>query len=320
MITVCICTYNGEKYLSKQLRSIVNQTLLPDEIVVSDDCSTDNTLNIIREFENNYVNIKWKIVINGKRLGYARNFINALKLSNGDYIFLSDQDDIWDNEKIYKMIRQISNHSRIGILFSSYKCIDQYDNPIDFKYRVNNSIVFNIVSKLCLIQQYSYESFVKSMNIAGMSMCIRKQIIDEFLNLDLNSLKFHDLYLAFFASVKGKLYYYNKALVKYRMHENNAIGLNNAVGIKDERVEWLKNNVLNQTLLRSFMHNNSFNIKDYSFIDDLIRFNNDRTTILEKRQLFKTISSIVKLNLFPSISSYLGDIMYVLKHRFACEK
>ena len=143
MISLVLCTYNGEKYIEKQLTSIVNQTVLPDEIIVCDDISIDDTLNIIYSFKEKYNNIKWQVIKNKNKLGFANNFINALKFANGDYIFLSDQDDIWELDKISNMLNIIENNNKINILFSSYDCIDQNDMPINYKYTINKSIFYN---------------------------------------------------------------------------------------------------------------------------------------------------------------------------------
>ena len=96
MISVCMATYNGEKYIELQLRSILPQLSEDDEVIVSDDASTDQTLDVVRRLNDNRI----KIVHHETDHGYTRNFENALKYAKGDYIFLSDQDDEWLPEKV----------------------------------------------------------------------------------------------------------------------------------------------------------------------------------------------------------------------------
>lgn len=98
-ISIAMATYNGEKYLQEQLDSFLNQTRLPDELIISDDCSTDSTMQILQNFAKD-TPFEVKIYQNEQNLGYARNFENALKQTSGDLIFLSDQDDIWFPNKI----------------------------------------------------------------------------------------------------------------------------------------------------------------------------------------------------------------------------
>ncbi|URR35480.1 glycosyltransferase family 2 protein [Thermosynechococcus sp. HN-54] len=103
-ISIAMATYNGEKYLQEQLDSFLKQTCLPDELIVSDDCSNDNTVQILKNFTN-YAPFEVKIYKNERNLGYAANFENALKQTSGNIIFLSDQDDVWFPNKIEYVIK-----------------------------------------------------------------------------------------------------------------------------------------------------------------------------------------------------------------------
>jgi len=101
-ISVAMATYNGAKYITEQLDSIFKQSQLPDELVVCDDCSVDNTLNILKECAQN-APLEMKIFINEQRLGYSRNFERCMQLCTGEIIFISDQDDVWFTNKIEKI-------------------------------------------------------------------------------------------------------------------------------------------------------------------------------------------------------------------------
>ena len=92
MISIAMTTYNGEKYLREQLDSILNQTYKDFELIICDDCSTDSTVQIIKS----YIDPRIKLFINEKNLGFKKNFEKAIKLCTGEYIALSDQDDIWE--------------------------------------------------------------------------------------------------------------------------------------------------------------------------------------------------------------------------------
>ena len=97
-ISVCIATYNGERYIREQLDSILSQLSLDDEVIISDDGSKDSTIEII----SSYLDSRIKVFKNNGKHGYVGNFENALNHSSGDFIFLSDQDDIWELQKIEK--------------------------------------------------------------------------------------------------------------------------------------------------------------------------------------------------------------------------
>lgn len=110
-----MATYNGEKFLQEQLDSFVVQSKLPDELVVSDDCSTDGTLKILERFAKK---APFEVIINKNKnnLGYAGNFNRALELTTGDLIFLSDQDDVWFENKIVAMSNHASKTDRMVLL------------------------------------------------------------------------------------------------------------------------------------------------------------------------------------------------------------
>jgi len=93
LISIALCTYNGEAYLSDQLASIVKQTQQPDELIACDDGSTDNTLQILDQFSGE-APFPVRVYLNQQRLGPTKNFEKAISLCSGDFIFLSDQDDV----------------------------------------------------------------------------------------------------------------------------------------------------------------------------------------------------------------------------------
>ena len=315
MISIALCTFNGSKYLEKQLQSIVDQSLMPDEIVIGDDCSTDDTLDIINRFVNQYNTISWKITQNDQRLGFCKNFLKTISFCHGDYIFLSDQDDIWHKDKILLMIDSMKRNQNIDVMFSSYECIDGENNRIDFKYRLTNSIIFNLKSRLFKIVKYDYKSFFKSMNIAGMSVCIKKEFVDNFLALSIDGISYHDTFLCFFASLVDSLYYYNDVLVKYRMHENNKIGLNNVKKIVVDRIDWIKDDIIVQKELLNFAKNNDLDSKKIDYCNQVVLSNNERCQLLESSDLFAVIKLINNIKYYKGIISYIGDIAYILRNK-----
>lgn len=109
MITVCIATFNGEKYIREQLNSILFQLSLQDEVIVSDDGSIDDTISIIKSFNDNRI----KIIDGVHRHSPTLNFENALKEAKGDYIFLADQDDVWKDDKMKICLKWLQHYDCI---------------------------------------------------------------------------------------------------------------------------------------------------------------------------------------------------------------
>ena len=125
MISVVMTTYNGEQYVGEQIRSIFRQTLLPDELIIVDDGSSDNTVNVISELRK-YAppSVSISVTTNHNNIGYIRNFYVAISKAKGDYIFLSDQDDIWEENKIELMI-DVMSQEKCMLLCSNFHIIDK---------------------------------------------------------------------------------------------------------------------------------------------------------------------------------------------------
>ena len=116
--------YNGEKYINEQIDSFINQTLLPHEIIISDDCSTDKTLEILENYKNEK-KIKFRIFKNEKNLGFTKNFEKAILKSTGDIIFLADQDDIWYKNKVQTIIDKFNENPNIFLIIHDADLVNE---------------------------------------------------------------------------------------------------------------------------------------------------------------------------------------------------
>lgn len=125
MISVCMGVYNGAAFLEEQLQSILNQTMPADQVILCDDCSTDDTAAVIEGFiKNNRLEETWKLYRNRTNKGYPANYYYAMSLCQGDYVFLADQDDIWDVQKIEHMMGALKNTPDIKVLSCKFGLID----------------------------------------------------------------------------------------------------------------------------------------------------------------------------------------------------
>ena len=118
--SVCIATYNGSRYIEEQIASILIQLDSDDEIVICDDCSTDNTVNIIENINDARI----KIYRNEVNLGHVKNFEKCISLSKFEYIFLSDQDDIWTPGRVHLMMNSMLSYPKGLMLASNFDLID----------------------------------------------------------------------------------------------------------------------------------------------------------------------------------------------------
>lgn len=201
-VSIALCTYNGEAYLREQLDSIVNQSYPEIELIAVDDCSSDNTLSILKEYAAKYPFIK--IFENPKNLGYIRNFEKALQLCSGDFIALSDQDDIWDLKKIEKQVKGIGNHL---LIYHDSEFVDQNGQSL----HRNMSDIMN------LYRGDHPEVFLFFNCISGHSVLMKKELRDELLPFP--NAYFHDWWMGYVATNLGSIDFINESLVKYRQHQ-----------------------------------------------------------------------------------------------------
>lgn len=206
LISVAITTYNGEKFLEKQLCSILAQTHANVEIVICDDGSSDNTIKIIQELQRQHKKIS--LYQNDCNLGYVKNFEKAIELCAGEYIALSDQDDIWLNEKLEKLVNNIGSNL---LIHSDVSLIDDRDALLCERWKGN------VTSHTC------FEDFMFSNVVTGCTVLFRKEILEEALPFP-KGLAYHDWWLGLVAAKHGRIIFLNEPLILYRQHESQDTG------------------------------------------------------------------------------------------------
>lgn len=203
MISVCMATYNGEQYIKEQIDSILNQLDADDELIISDDGSTDKTIEII----NSYHDRRIKLFLYNSNC-YSKNFENAIKKANGDYIFLSDQDDVWLPGKVNKCLKMLQDYD---FVVTDAKVVDKDKNIIlnsYFKYcKVKKGFLYNV-----LFTRY-----------VGACMAFRKEVLKSILPIPKNNKYIaHDYWIACVCEKKYRVCLLDIPLLLYRRHSNNA--------------------------------------------------------------------------------------------------
>lgn len=204
MISICMATYNGERFIREQLDSILKQISENDELIISDDGSTDNTIQIIEYYAKIYNNIK---LVRGPQLGVVKNFEYALKRAKGDIIFLSDQDDIWADSKVKKTIETLKKADTILVLHDAY-IVNQAGNVVFtsfFNYRGSKTGYINNIIK---------NSYL------GCCMAFRKQLLEVVLPFP-EKIEMHDWWIGLLGERIGKVKFLNDKLLYYRRHDKN---------------------------------------------------------------------------------------------------
>jgi glycosyltransferase involved in cell wall biosynthesis len=204
LVSIALCTYNGSKYLSLQLDTLINQTYNNIEIIAVDDCSTDDTRDVLNGYalKDNRV----KLYCNELNIGYTRNFEKAIELCNGDYITLCDQDDLWEVDKIEVMMASVGEHIMV---YHDSDFIDEHGNRIGHDTMASKHRMYDGNSCLPVIIGNTIHGYAILFNSK------LKQYLRPFDG------KFsHDWAIVFAAFNIGSVKYVNKVLVHYRQHQN----------------------------------------------------------------------------------------------------
>ena len=209
LVSVALATYNGQKYIEKQLLSLINQDYKNLEIVVSDDCSTDGTWSILCDYAKKDSRIR--LLPREFNRGYVKNFIRVFKECRGELITPSDQDDIWHPEKIRLLIENIGDST---LIYSNNRLIDENDVSL-------NKTLFDLSGEK-MITGSDPRSIIFCNTIPGHTTLFHKYLLDfldDFKNLD--SAPYIDWLIAFIAAQKGTIKYIHKPLVDWRQHSDS---------------------------------------------------------------------------------------------------
>ncbi len=220
-VSVAMCTYNGSKYLPEQLRSIAGQTVVPDEVVICDDGSQDDTLDILREYAAQSA-FAVRIVANPERLGPARNFGTAIAACAGDIIVLSDQDDVWRPHKISSLVSALEGDPEAVYAFSDAGMIDPAGKPL-------GRALWNSVGLRERVHRFSgagqVEILLKENLIPGASMAFCASFRKAILPLPAGWM--HDYWIVLLGSILGHGVPVKDVLFDYRQHPNQVCGWGN---------------------------------------------------------------------------------------------
>lgn len=305
-IDILLASYNGKDYLEAQLKSILSQDYTNWKLLISDDCSSDGTLDIIRKYES--IDSRIKLISSKKKYGSAKsNFLNLLNYSKASYIAFCDQDDVWHSDKLsteYAALRNLEK--RYG---NNKPCIVYSDlRVVDWQLNIINDSYYKLM-KIDPLQNSLNRILVQNV-VTGCSSMINRSLVTFCRHLkEINQIVMHDWLFAMIAAAFGHSYYINDALIDYRQHGDNSVGATSFSIIK-----WLskgKNNIY--SLQHSFKQAETFYT---TYFDKLSKENkiiinkyiHIRKTNPLLRPYFLIKGNFVKSNL----SRTLGQLIYVL--------
>lgn len=312
-ISVAMTTYNGADFLLPQLQSLLAQTRLPDEVVICDDGSRDNTVDILKNFIRENKLEQWAVFENSENLGYVENFRKAMSLTTGDIVFLCDQDDIWNPRKIEIMANILETDAAILALASGYSCIDSLGNSISVPVKKFYTAPF--WSKgLWALSKVRYGRILYYNMAQGCSTAYRRSLADRYCAAACCNHISHDWALNMMAYESNGLCFLNKELIYYRIHEHNTIGVAAADGAITHRIPRLENyadeisDALQLPLLETTKND----------IQDIVKLTHARIAFLREKRMCVWCRGFAQ-HLLPLsrffLLQYIKDLVLVLQGR-----
>lgn len=249
-LSIALCTYNGERFLAEQLNSFLVQQRLPDELVVCDDCSTDRTIDILKEFVQRCA-FPVRIFENPVRLGVVKNYEQTVSLCDGDIIVVSDQDDVWSPSKLEYVAKAFSV-PEVLTMFSDADVVDASLQSVG--YTLWESVRFDRDEQACMMAGDAIGVLLKHSVVMGASLAFRSNLRP--LLLPIPSEWNHDAWIALLAASTGQIVPLATPLLKYRQHGGNQVGgakksLRNQIrsALQIDRTEYYKNEIAKWRLL-----------------------------------------------------------------------
>lgn len=229
-LSVAMCTYNGAQYLREQLESIAAQTRLPDELVVCDDGSTDQTVQEVEQFALR-APFPVRLHSNDRNLGSSKNFEQAIELCRGDIIALSDQDDVWLPEKL-RLIEQEFLSSNVGLVFTDGEVVDRDLRPLD--WNIWRTIRFNEKEQKLFSAGMAFDILLDHNVVTGATMAFRARFKELVLPIPIDVMHdgwkmIHDGWIALMVAAVGDLFFIPEPLIKYRQHARQQLGVRSAL-------------------------------------------------------------------------------------------
>jgi glycosyltransferase involved in cell wall biosynthesis len=207
-VSVCIATFNGAKYIESQLDSILNQIGFEDEIIITDDNSTDETRKIIENYNDNRI----KFFKNEIRLGHVQNFSRAISLASGEFIALSDQDDIWVESRLEKMLGILKNTNQFSLVIGDFREVNDQGEYV--------GTLAKLGKPMPKMWQQLFKIFAGKAKYFGCTFVFRSGLKKYILPIPL-SIEAHDIWISMNACIHGNVFHCEDVTLLRRIHGGN---------------------------------------------------------------------------------------------------
>lgn len=216
-----MASYNGSQFIAEQLSSVLGQLGERDELIIVDDCSTDDTLAIIKSFADR----RMKVLQNQQNLGHVKTFSKALAVASSEFIFLCDQDDVWVEDRLAVFERYFRLHPDVQLITSKFHCIDD-----------NGRAIENVLPTVSHVDSKNYRKNIMSIfrgNIGyfGCAMAFRRELVQKLLPIP-SYVEAHDLWVAMLANKLHSNLHIDEKTLYHRIHDRNTSNLKRSLLIK----------------------------------------------------------------------------------------
>lgn len=321
MISLAMTTYNGEKYIFNQLESLKNQSMKIDEVIIYDDCSCDKTYKIVEKYIYDNKLSDWRIKKQKNNVGWRKNFYTAIRETTGEYIFFSDQDDVWNCNKIKEMMTVFKENQGINVLCCVADYIDQAGNNI---YLNEKSLPFGKKNGERIIKEKFDSKFIYSI-MPGCTMAVRKQFVERALMCTYENFGYilpHDALFWKLGVLTDSAYLLNEELISYRIHAENASSpsdnMKHRVKSKAERRREIEQNKKEISIIKniycSFLNSQEKNAK-ISRLDELIEFCKIRNALIANELNAIEVLFSKYMRCYRDTKMFVGDLCAKHSHK-----
>lgn len=296
-ISVVMTSYNGEKYIKRQLDSLLAQNCQADEVIICDDCSTDTTAQIVQDYIDEHGLDNWHIYVNSSNLGWRKNFVNGILKAKGEVIFLSDQDDEWSCEKIGEMYSVMCENRDIEVLACNFTPV--YEDNTQPRVKTGKGKYGKKLLEKVELNGGTFRPIRP-----GCSYAMRRSIVPKLEKLWFDGCA-HDSMIWGISIVEGTLYIYNRSMMKQYRHAGNSTPLIKERG-SEGRIENIRfRKKLALLFLDKIGHMSPQNRK---WLSEYVKVVDKRVNYMESGNMLIYIALLKDIRYYPKFASWLGDL------------
>lgn len=225
-ISVALCSYNGERFIAEQVASILAQTMLPGELVLSDDASTDSTVAVVTRVVADFTvanpgrPIVLRVLRNPVSLGVVKNFEQAIGATTGELVVLSDQDDRWAPDRVERAVETFEQQPGLLLVYSNANLIDASGAPLGDS--LFGALGLTVREREQMRSGRAFDALLGRNLATGATTMFRRRLLTDALPFPVSWV--HDEWLAVIAAASGEVTFLDERLIDYRQHGANAIG------------------------------------------------------------------------------------------------